>query len=65
LTELANDNFTGPADAAVQMGHDICGDVANGVPEETTVQAIYDNTGDSVEPKDAQFIYDAAVAHLC
>lgn len=65
LTELANDNFTGPADAAVQMGLAVCEDVANGVPEETTVKAIYENTGDNVEPKDAQFIYDAAVAHLC
>jgi hypothetical protein len=65
LAELANDGFTGSADAAVQMGHEICQDVADGVPEATTVQAIYENTGDGVEEKDAQFVYDAAVAHLC
>jgi hypothetical protein len=65
LAELANDGFSGSADAAVQMGHQICEDVASGVPEATTVQAIYENTGDGVEQKDAQFVYDAAVAHLC
>ena len=47
------------------MGQEICTDVAHGVPETTTVQAIYENTADSVGPAEATFIYESAVIHLC
>jgi opacity protein-like surface antigen len=65
LTELANDGWSGPADVAVALGNQICSDVADGVPEATTLQTISDSTTDGVEPKDAKFFYDAASAHLC
>jgi hypothetical protein len=65
LTDLANNDFTGPADIALQMGYEICTDVQHGVPQETTVKAIYENTADNVTAEDANFIYEAAVIHLC
>jgi len=37
----------------------------HGVPQATTVQAIYENTADSVGPAEATFIYESAVIHLC
>jgi Protein of unknown function (DUF732) len=65
LTDLANNDFTGPTDVALDMGYQICTDLQHGVPQATTVKAIYDNTGDSIEFADAQYIYEAAVIHLC
>jgi hypothetical protein len=65
LTDLANNNFTGPADVALQMGYEICTDVQHGVPQGTTVKAIYQNTADNVTADDANYIYEAAVIHLC
>jgi Protein of unknown function (DUF732) len=65
LTDLANNDFTGPADVALEMGYRICTDVQHGVPQDTTVQAIYENTADSVAMEDAQYIYEAAIIHLC
>ncbi len=65
LTDLANNDFTGPADVALQMGYEICTDVKHGVPQATTVKAIYENTADNVTAEDANYIYEAAVIHLC
>ena len=65
LTDLANNNFTGPTDAALSMGYEICTDVSHAVPEATTVEAIYQNTGNDITYEDAQFIYDAAFIYLC
>ncbi len=65
LTELANDGWNGPAAVAVSRGNQICSDIADGVPEATTLQTISDSTTDGVEPKDAKFFYEAANAHLC
>jgi uncharacterized protein DUF732 len=65
LTDLANNDFTGPTNIALQMGYEICSDIDNGVPRTATVKAIYENTGDAIEVEDAQYIYDAAVIHLC
>jgi hypothetical protein len=65
LTDLANNNFTGPTDVALTMGYQICTDIAHAVPEATTVEAIYQNTADEVTYEDAQFIYDAAFIYLC
>lgn len=65
LTDLANNDFTGPTDVALEMGYQICTDVQHGVPQDTTVQAIYENTAESVALEDAQYIYEAAVIHLC
>jgi hypothetical protein len=65
LTDLANEGFTGPSNVAVEMGNAVCTDKQHGVPRATTVEAIYNNTGQSVSVKDANYIYDAAVIHLC
>lgn len=65
LTDLANNDFTGPTDVALDMGYQICTDLQHGVPQNTTAKAIYENTGDSIEVADAQYIYEAAVIHLC
>jgi hypothetical protein len=65
LADLANNDFTGDVDVALEMGYQICTDVEHGVPQDTTVQAIYENTADSVAAEDAQYIYEAAVIHLC
>jgi Protein of unknown function (DUF732) len=65
LTELANDGWNGQAAVAVELGNHICSDIADDVPEATTLQTISDSTTDGVEPKDAKFFYDAASDHLC
>jgi hypothetical protein len=65
LTDLANNDFTGPSDVALQMGYEICKDVQHGVAQDTTVKAIYENTADNVTAEDANYIYEAAVIHLC
>ena len=65
LTDLANNDFTGSSDVALKMGYTICTDVKHGVPEDTTVAAIYENTADNVTADDATYIYEAAVIHLC
>jgi hypothetical protein len=43
--DLANNGFTGSSGVAIKMGYAVCTDRNNGVPRATTVQAIYDNTG--------------------
>ena len=65
LTDLANNDFTGSTDVALEMGYSICTDLQHGVPQDTTVQAIYENTADNVTAEDANYIYEAAVVHLC
>ena len=65
LTDLANDGFTGQSSVALKMGYAVCTDIQHSVPRSTTVQAIYENTGQSVSVRDANYIYDAALIHLC
>jgi len=65
LGDLANEGFEGDVDVALEMGYNICTDVQHGVPQDTTIQAIYENTAESVAVEDAQYIYEAAVIHLC
>ena len=65
ITTLANDGWHGPVDAAMALGHHICSDISDGVPQATTLQTISDNTTDGVEPKDAAFFYSAASSQLC
>jgi hypothetical protein len=50
---------------ALQLGYSICEDVQNGVPQQTTLDAIYENTGDAVDAADAKFLYKAAIMNLC
>ncbi|CAN5563930.1 hypothetical protein BH10ACT9_BH10ACT9_37000 [soil metagenome] len=59
-----NASITG-SDAALTMGYQICTDLSHGVPEATTVQAIFQETPEDFTVEDAQFIYDAAVIYLC
>ena len=65
LTDLANNDVTGSTDVVLQMGYSICTDLQHGVPQDTTVQAIYENTADNVTAEDANHIYEAAATHLC
>jgi hypothetical protein len=65
LTDLANDGFTGPSSGALKMGYAVCTDRQHSVARDTTVRAIYENTSQSVSVRDANYIYDAAVIHLC
>ncbi|CAN5494271.1 hypothetical protein BH11ACT6_BH11ACT6_21950 [soil metagenome] len=59
-----NASITG-ADAALQMGYEVCTDISHGVPEPTTVEAIFQGTPEDFTVADAQFIYDAAAIYLC
>lgn len=52
-------------DTALELGYSVCTDVQNGVPQATTLQAIYDTTGEDVNEDDAVFLYKAAIVHLC
>ncbi len=65
LTDLANHDFTGPSQEALTLGYEICTDIQHGVPEDTTLAAIYQNTGDSIGSDEAKFIYDSASIYLC
>ncbi|HYO01313.1 MAG TPA: DUF732 domain-containing protein [Mycobacterium sp.] len=52
-------------DTALKLGYAICEDVQNGVPQQATLDAIYENTGDAVDAADAKFLYKAAIVNLC
>ena len=52
-------------DTALELGYSVCEDVQNGVPQATTLQAIYDTTNENVNEDDAVFIYKASIIHLC
>lgn len=52
-------------DVALNVGYSICQDVSDGVPRQTTIDAIYDSTNEDVDSADAAFLYDAALGHLC
>jgi hypothetical protein len=52
-------------DTALELGYSICQDVQDGVPQQTTLDAIYENTGDDVDVADAKFLYKAAILNLC
>lgn len=65
INDLESYGFTGETSSAITMGYQICSDVASGIPEPTTISAIYENTGNNVTHDDAQYIYEAAVLYLC
>lgn len=65
LEDLANHDFTGAPDVALNLGYQICKDINHGVPQGTTLDAIYQNTGDSIGYDEAQFIYESAQIYLC
>ncbi|CAN5882926.1 hypothetical protein BH09ACT7_BH09ACT7_51700 [soil metagenome] len=65
IEDLASAGFTGPSDTAIALGYSVCADIKGGVPEETTVDAIYENTANSVKQSDAKYIYEAAAIYLC
>jgi hypothetical protein len=50
---------------ALSLGYSICEDLANGVPQQVTLDAIYENTDENVDAADATFLYKAAILHLC
>ena len=59
IRDLASAGFTGPSASAISLGYSVCADIKGGVPEDTTVDAIYENTANSVGQKDATYIYEA------
>jgi hypothetical protein len=65
VADLESEGFSGPTAAAISMGYEVCTDVANGVDQGDTIEAIYQNTGNDVTRNDAQYIYEAAVLFLC
>lgn len=52
-------------DVALELGYSVCQDSENGVPKSVTIQAIYDTTDENVDASDADFLYKAAMIHLC
>lgn len=52
-------------DVALDLGYSVCQDLSNGVPMQTTLDAIYENTNENVNYEDANFIYKTAIVHLC
>ena len=54
-----------PNEAALNMGQAVCNEIADGIPEGTTVVSIYTNTGNDITAEHAQVLYDAAAANLC
>lgn len=52
-------------EAALEMGQLVCNEINAGIPEGTTVVAIYTNTGNDITAEHAQVLYDAAAANLC
>lgn len=50
---------------ALSLGYSVCEDLANGVPQQVTLDAIYENTNENVDVADATFLYKAAILHLC
>lgn len=60
-----NSQFDVPPSVALETGYEICTDREHGVPQDTTVQAIYDTTGDDIGYEEATYIYESAAIHLC
>jgi hypothetical protein len=54
-----------PNEAALNMGQAVCNEIAAGIPEGTTVVAIYENTSNDITADHAQMLYDVAAANLC
>lgn len=52
-------------EAALTMGYQVCNEIEAGIPEGTTVVAIYTNTGNDITAEHAQVLYDAAAGNLC
>ena len=63
--DLSSASIDGDADFALQLGYAVCEDLSNGVPRQTTLDALYDNTGEDITYDDANVIYKAAIANLC
>lgn len=66
FTELTDYGYGDTSqDVALDLGYSICEDLANGVPQQVTLDAIYENTNENVDATDATFLYKAAILHLC
>jgi hypothetical protein len=66
FTDLTNYGYGDTStSAALKLGYAICQDVSDGVPQQTTLDAIYENTGDAVDAADAKFLYKTAIVNLC
>lgn len=66
FTELTDYGYGDTSqEVALDLGYSICEDLANGVPQQVTLDAIYENTNENVDATDATFLYKAAIVHLC
>ena len=66
FTELTDYGYGDTSqEVALDLGYSICEDLANGVPQQVTLDAIYENTNENVDATDATFLYKAAILHLC
>ena len=45
IADLESEGFSGPTAAAISMGYEVCTDVANGIDQGDTIEAVYQNTG--------------------
>jgi hypothetical protein len=45
IADLESEGFSGPRAAAISMGYEVCTDVANGIDQGDTIEAVYQNTG--------------------
>ncbi|CAM3364787.1 DUF732 domain-containing protein [Mycobacterium frederiksbergense] len=66
FTELTDYGYGDTSqEVALNLGYSVCEDLANGVPQQVTLDAIYENTNENVDAADATFLYKAAILHLC
>jgi hypothetical protein len=65
LNDLAQAGFTGPTAAALDLGNAVCDGAAAGDTLAELVDFVYENTGDSVDTAEAQFIVESAAYFLC
>jgi Protein of unknown function (DUF732) len=65
VVDLANAGFKGPTTAALDLGYAVCDGVAAGYTQDELVEFVWTNTGDSVDPADAQYIVESAEIFLC
>lgn len=64
LDDLASEGFTG-FDAALDLGYEVCDAAAAGYTQGELVAFVWANTGESVDPAEAQYMVESAEIFLC
>jgi hypothetical protein len=65
IDDLADAGFTGPISAALDLGSAVCDAVVAGYTQDELVEFVWANTGESVDPADAEYIVESAEIFLC